>query len=192
MNSSGYVSDTAENRASDIHAMFGDPEVGAIIAERRPLLPPAAAAGWGVIRQPQDLRGLVRRHRPDVAIWKKTGLVTFNGPPIMVEMADYPTMPGTRTPHAQGAVHLRPRGIQPSDWWTEELNWDERRTSCGRGPRDSGGWTWLKEQGRGHPGRGLPGVDAAPARRLLAGWEGTVLVLETSEEKPLPGRSTAS
>ena len=32
VNPVGYFSDTAENRASDTHAMFGDPEVRAIVA----------------------------------------------------------------------------------------------------------------------------------------------------------------
>jgi muramoyltetrapeptide carboxypeptidase len=32
INSVGYVSDTAENRVADIHEMFGDPEVKAVVA----------------------------------------------------------------------------------------------------------------------------------------------------------------
>lgn len=45
-------------------------------------------------------------------MWKMTGLVTFIGPQIMVEIADYPTMPEYSERHM-----LEPLGtVEPSDW----------------------------------------------------------------------------
>jgi muramoyltetrapeptide carboxypeptidase len=87
MNSAGYVSDTAENRAADIHAMFRDPEVKALVAtiggdHSCHLLP---LLDFDLIREnPEALMGYSDVTVLNVAIWEKTGLVTFNGPALMI------------------------------------------------------------------------------------------------------------
>ena len=47
LNNQGFVSDTPANRAQDLHAMFADPAIKAILAAigGRSLLPPSAALG---------------------------------------------------------------------------------------------------------------------------------------------------
>ena len=197
MNSAGYVSDTPENRAADIHAMFGDPDVRAIFVtiggdHSCHLLP---LLDWDLIRSnPKIFVGWSDAHVLSVAIWKTTGLVTFNGPPIMVEIADYPSMPDYSERHMIRVLCApEPLGVvRPSDWWTEEiLDWDTKEDLVrARTRRESDGWTWLK-------GGAAEGVLAGGCLETIQhlrgtpywpGWEGNILFLETSEEKPDPER----
>jgi muramoyltetrapeptide carboxypeptidase len=195
MNSIGYVSDSPENRVSDIHEMFGDPEVGAIIAaiggdHSCHLLP---LMDFDLIRQnPKILMGYSDVTVLNVAIRAKTGLVTFNGPALMVELAEYPSVFGYTERHMLKTLcSAEPVGeVEPSEWWTEEfLDWgtkeDLRRARAG-GP--SGGWTWLK----GVRAEGVLIGGCLESMQHLRGtpfWpdlDGAILFLETSEEKPDP------
>lgn len=197
MNSAGYVSDTPENRVADIHAMFRDPEVKAIFVtiggdHSCHLLP---LLDWGLIRaHPKIFVGWSDAHVLSVAIWQTTGLVTFNGPAIMTEIADYPTMPeySERYMLAVLCAPEPPGVVEPSDWWTEEfLDWDEKEDlTRARSRQRSDGWTWLK----GGSAEGVLVGGCLETMQHLRGtsywprWEGTVLFLETSEEKPDPER----
>ena len=195
MNSVGYVSDTTENRVADIHAMFGDPEVRAVIAtiggdHSCHLLP---LLDFDLIRDnPKIFMGYSDVTVLNVAIWAKTGLVTFNGPALMVELAEYPEvfdyterymLKTLRSPEPPGE-------IEPSGWWTEELlDWGEKQdlTRARRG-QASGGWTWLK----GGRSEGVLVGGCLESMQHLRGtpyWPdltGAILFLETSEEKPEP------
>jgi muramoyltetrapeptide carboxypeptidase len=121
MNSAGYVSDTPENRVSDIHEMFGDPEVRAVIAtiggdHSCHLLP---YLDFDLIRSnPKILMGYSDATVLNVAIWRMTGLVTFNGPAVMVELAEYPEVLGYTERHmlkalcsAEPVGPLEPSGV---------------------------------------------------------------------------------
>jgi muramoyltetrapeptide carboxypeptidase len=70
----------------------------------------------------------------NVAIWAKTGLVTFNGPAFMV---DYPEVFGYTERHMLEALcSAEPVGkVEPSAWWTEELDWGEREDLTTRAQR---------------------------------------------------------
>jgi muramoyltetrapeptide carboxypeptidase LdcA involved in peptidoglycan recycling len=197
MNSVGYVSDTPENRASDVHEMFADPEVKAIFVtiggdHSCHLLP---LLDWDLIRaNPKIFVGWSDAHVLSVAIWKMTGLVTFNGPPIMVEIADYPAMPEYSEHHMLEVLcKSEPLGVvEPSDWWTEEiLDWGEKEDlTRARSRESSEGWTWLKG-GRAEGvlvGGCLETLQHLRGTPYWPGWEGTILFLETSEEKPEPER----
>jgi len=79
----GYFSGTDRQRAADVNRMFADPEVSAIIAVR---------GGWGCSRileyidfdmikkNPKIYCGFSDNTALQMAIYKKTGLVTFHGP----------------------------------------------------------------------------------------------------------------
>jgi muramoyltetrapeptide carboxypeptidase len=197
MNSVGYVSDTPENRAADIHAMFGDPEVRAVFVtiggdHSCHLLP---LLDWGLIRSnPKIFVGWSDAHVLSVAIWQMTGLVTFNGPSVMTEIADYPTMPEYSERHMLEVLCTpEPLGVvQASDWWTEELlDWDEKEDLVrARSRQRSEGWAWLKEG----VAEGVLVGGCLETLQHLRGtpywprWEGAILFLETSEEKPDPER----
>jgi muramoyltetrapeptide carboxypeptidase len=195
MNSVGYLSDTPENRASDIHEMFGDPEVKAIIAaiggdHSCHLLP---LLDFGLIRRnPKIFMGYSDVTVLNVAIWRKTGLVTFNGPALMVELAEYPSVFEFTERHMIRALcSAEPVGeIEPSGWWTDELlSWDEKEDlTRARAGQPSEGWTWLKG---GRADGALVGgcLESMQHLRGTPFWpdlEGAILFLETSEEKPDP------
>ena len=197
MNSVGYVSDTPENRAADIHEMFRDPVVKAVVAmiggdHSCHLLP---LLDFDLIREnPKILMGYSDVTVLNVAIWAKTGLVTFNGPALMVELAEYPKVFGYTERHMLEALcSVEPVGqVEPSAWWTEEeLDWGEREDlTRARSGRASSGWTWLKEgSGEGFlVGGCLESMQHLRATPYWPDLDGAILFLETSEEKPEPER----
>lgn len=87
----GYLAGTDEERLADIHAMFADKQVDAIFCAR---------GGYGTARLIASLNyGLIRRNPKifvgfsdttalQLAIYKRTGLVTFLGAMPSVDMAD--------------------------------------------------------------------------------------------------------
>ena len=95
MNRLGFVSDTAENRVSDLHEMFEDAEIRAIIAATGGdhschLLP---LLDFGLIRNnPKIFMGYSDITVLNVSIWAKTRTVTFNGPALITDFAEYPRM----------------------------------------------------------------------------------------------------
>lgn len=197
MNSAGYVSDTAENRVADIHEMFRDPEVKAVVAmiggdHSCHLLP---LLDFDLIREhPTILMGYSDVTVLNVAIWAKTGLVTFNGPALMVELAEYPKVFDYTERHMLKTLRsAEPVGeIEPSGWWTEEfLDWGEKEDlTRARTGRPSGGWAWLKAGSA----EGILVGGCLESMQHLRGtpyWpelDGAILFLETSEEKPSPAR----
>ena len=93
LNQRGFVSDTSHNRVQDIHSMFADSEVKAIVAaiggnHSCHLLP---LLDFDLIRKnPKVFMGFSDITVLNVAIWKETGLVTFNGPALLTDFAEYP------------------------------------------------------------------------------------------------------
>ncbi len=87
----GYLAGTDEERVEDLHAMFGDRRVKAIMCVR---------GGYGTPRILHLLDyALIKRHPKifsgfsditalHLAIWKKTRLITFHGPMLAVDFAD--------------------------------------------------------------------------------------------------------
>ena len=195
LNSIGYVSDTPENRAADIHAMFLDPEVTAIIASiggdhschLLPLLDfDLIAAHPKIFMGYSDITAL------NVAISAQTGLVTFNGPALMTDFAEYPAMlEYTECYFLKAVCSPAPVGrIDPSDWWTEEtLDWGTQADlTRPRAHTPGTGWTWLK------PGRAegvliggcIESLQHLRGTRYWPDWTGAILFVETSEERPSP------
>lgn len=191
----GYVSDSAANRAQDIHTLFADPEIKAIIASiggdhschLLPLLDFDLIA-----RNPKIIMGFSDITVLNVAIGQQTGLITFNGPALLTDFAEYPDMLAyTKEYFLKAVTSVLPIGVvQASPDWTEEfLDWEGQKDR--QRPRQmlpNPGWTWLK-----------PGVSEG---RLLGGcleslqhlrgtpywpdWGGALFFFETSEEKPSP------
>lgn len=191
----GWVSDTAAHRAADLHAMFADPEVRAIVAtiggdHSCHLLP---LLDWELIRgNPKIFMGFSDITVLNVAISTMTGLVTFNGPSLLTDWSEYPEMPIYSRDHALRAI-MRPEPLgelRPAVGWTDEfLDWTTGEDlTRPRHMRSSAGWRWL------HPGSGqgpLIGgcLESLQHLRGTPYWpdlHGAVLFLETSEEKPTP------
>jgi muramoyltetrapeptide carboxypeptidase len=193
----GFVSDTAANRAADLHQLFTDPAVKLILS--------AIGGDHGCHLLPLLDFDLVRRHPKlvmgfsdmtvlNVALWQATRLVTFNGPALLTDFAEYPEMFSyTRTWFQRATMAAAPIGpIAPADRWTEELlDWStkadlQRPRALGPSP----GWTWLKE-GAG-PATGVLVGGCLESLQHLRGtphwpdWDGAIFFFETSELKPPP------
>lgn len=191
----GFVSASAEDRASDLHEMFGDPSVTAIIASvggdhSCHLLP---LLDFELIRSnPKIFIGFSDITVLNVAIWQGTGLTTFNGPAMMTDFAEFPTPFEYTIDYLERAV-CAPRAIgviEPASAWTEEmLDW-ATKTDLTRPRRleASPGWSWLR------PGVAegaliggcLESLQHLRGTRYWPDFGGRILFLETSEMKPSP------
>ena len=129
-----------------------------------------------------------------MAIWKKCGLVTFNGPALISDFAEYPEpLAYTVESFARTVQKGGPVGhIAPSSEWTEEtLDWREKLDlTRPRRLRESPGWSWLRPGVR----EGILVGGCIESLQHLRGtpfWpelDGAILFLETSEEAPSPAR----
>ncbi len=195
LNQVGHVSDTPEHRAEDLHQMFRDPDVRAIITgiggdhscHLLPLLDFELIAD-----NPTVLMGFSDITVLNVAIWSKVGVVTFNGPTLLTDFAEYPSMFEYTEQHFLKAVcHVSPIGqIHPSPWWTEEfLQWgDQTDLTRPREREPSDGWTWLKEGSAEGPliGGCLESLQHLRGTPYWPAWDGAIMFFETSEQHPLP------
>ncbi len=89
MQTHGYFAGNDSQRLSDLHQMFSDPEVDLIICAR---------GGWGGLRMVDKVDYNLLRNHPkplvgysdvttlQLAIWSMTGLPSFSGPMVAVEM----------------------------------------------------------------------------------------------------------
>lgn len=197
LNQRGCVSDTAENRAQDLHDLFADSEVMAIMAaiggdhscQVLPLL------DFNLIQQhPKIFIGYSDITVLNLAIWKRTGLVTFNGPTLIADVAEFPNMFEYSAQHMMKAVcENAPIGrIEPSPWWTEEfLDWSRKQDlERPRARIASDGWVWLRD---GYCEGTLVGGCLESLQHLRGtpywpDWDDAILFFETSEEKPSPDK----
>lgn len=200
LNQRGFVSDTPQNRADEIHSMFDDPEVKAVVAtiggdHSCHLLP---LLDFELIREnPKIFMGFSDITVLNVAIWQTTGLVTFNGPALLTDFAEYPRMFEYTERYMRRALcEARPIGvIEPSTWWTEEfLDWAEKADlERPRARNSSAGWHWL----RGGVAEGVLIGGCLESLEHLRGtgfwpeWQDAILFFETSEEAPPPERVDA-
>jgi len=194
-NNRGHVSDTPENRVADLHEMFADPEIRAIIAtiggnHSCHLLP---LIDWQLIRDnPKIFMGFSDMTVLNLAIWSHTGLVTFNGPALLTDWAEFPEMSAFSQDNAMRAICApEPMGdLAPSTWWTEEfLNWSTGEDSTrARRQTPSEGWRWLRPGKASGPllGGCLETMQHLRGTRFWPDFTGAILFLETSEERPTP------
>jgi muramoyltetrapeptide carboxypeptidase LdcA involved in peptidoglycan recycling len=195
LNQRGFVSDTPQNRAYDIHSLFADPEVKLILAaiggdHSCHLLP---LLNFDLIRKnPKVFMGFSDITVLNVAIWKRTGMVTFNGPALLTDFAEYPRMfEYTERYMLKALCEARPIGvIEPSTWWTEEfLDWAEKEDlKRPRARRNSAGWSWLS----GGVAEGVLIGGCLGSLEHLRGtgfwpeWQDAIMFFETSEGPPSP------
>jgi muramoyltetrapeptide carboxypeptidase LdcA involved in peptidoglycan recycling len=197
LNQLGFVSDTPQNRVDDIHSMFVDSEVKAIVAaiggdHSCHLLP---LLDFDLIRRnPKIFMGFSDITVLNVAIWKETSLVTFNGPALLTDIAEYPRMFEYTERHMLKVLcESEPIGvIEPSTWWTEEfLDWAQGEDLIRpRVRHSSAGWSWL----RGGVAEGvliggcLESLEHLRGTRFWPEWQDAIMFFETSEGPPSPER----
>lgn len=196
----GWVSASAERRVHDLHAMFADEDVRAIVCtiggdHACHLLP---YLDWDLIAaNPKVFVGFSDISVLNVAIWARTGLVTFNGPTLMMDWAEYPAMPrGSREAALRAITVPEPIGrVAAAPEWTEEfLDWTTGEDlTRPRTTHLSEGWRWL----RGGKIEGPLVAGCLESLQHLRGtpfWpdlRGAILLLETSEEVPSPAEVDA-
>ncbi len=195
LNHKGFISDTPENRVQDIHDMFGDSSVKAIIASiggdhschLLPLLDYEL-----ITNNPKIFMGYSDITVLNIAIWKKTGLITFNGPALLTDFAEYPQMFSyTETHFLKAVTGENPIGVleSTSNWTEEILDWSKRKDlERPREVLDSSGWTWLKE-GKTEGiliGGCLESLQHLRGTEFWPDWNKALFFFETSEEKPSP------
>jgi muramoyltetrapeptide carboxypeptidase len=191
----GFVSETPENRAQDLHDMFRDDEVRLILATAGgdhcchllPLLDFDLIA-----RHPKLLMGFSDITVLNVAVWQQTGLVTLNGPALLTDFAEYPEMLDYTTASFLTTVcDANTIGaLTPSPLWTEEfLDWGEKKDlERPRQLQASEGWSWLK----GGVADGilvggcLESLQHLRGTRFWPAWDDAILFFETSELAPSP------
>lgn len=195
LNENGYVSDTAMHRAQDIHELFLDDSVQAILAaiggdhscELLPFL------DFDLIKaHPKIFMGYSDITVLNVAIWQKTGLTTFNGPALLTDFAENPrVLDYTEQYFLKAVSQSEPIGIiEPTLQWTEEiLDWRTKKdTERPRALLASEGWSWLragKAQGR-LIGGCIESLQHLRGTQYWPKWDDAFFFFETSEEKPSP------
>lgn len=199
--SSGWVSASAEARASDINEAFRDPAIAAVIAgiggnHSNQLVPHLDFDLIGA--NPKIFQGYSDITVLHWAFQKHARLRTFYGPAFMVGLAELPA-PLAYTDRYLRAAWFgdRPYDIEPADGWTEEFvdAFTPDDLTQTRSLTPSEGWVTIR-----------PGVGEGPLMggcleticwhlKGSAAWpadfNGTVVFLETSEEAPSPSHVDA-
>ena len=195
LNQAGFVSDTPENRAADINDFFADLQVRAIVAaiggdHACHLLP---LLDFDLIRRsPKIFMGFSDITVLNVAIYQQTGLVTFNGPALLTDFAEYPRMfDYTRHAFLRAIAQPAPIGlVEPAPAWTEEyLDWGQKLDlERARQTQPSPGWTGLKPGLAEGPllGGCIESLQHLRGTPFWPDWTGAVFFWETSEDKPSP------
>jgi muramoyltetrapeptide carboxypeptidase LdcA involved in peptidoglycan recycling len=195
LNQLSHVSDMPENRAQDINQMFADPQVKMILAaiggdHSCQLLP---FLDYDLIRHnPKIFMGFSDITVLNVALWSRTGLVTFNGPALLTDFAEYPRMQEYSERYFLKVVtDSQPAGvILPSPGWTEEFShWPAgKELECQRHLLPSPGWQWLRSGSA--TGRLVGGCIESLQHLRGTGfwpdWREAIFFFETSEDKPSP------
>ncbi|MDX6518060.1 MAG: muramoyltetrapeptide carboxypeptidase [Gaiellaceae bacterium] len=132
--SRGHRSGTIEERVADLHELFGDPDVRAILC---------AIGGFNSNSLLEELDYELIRANPKVfvgysdvtalhaGIWSQTGLAVCLGPSLMVQFAEFDGVdPYTWEAWERTLMSAEPAGaLDPAEAWTDEfLAWDEADT----------------------------------------------------------------
>jgi muramoyltetrapeptide carboxypeptidase len=199
-NNHGSVSDSAHNRVLDLHSMFADDAVSAVLCtiggdHSCHLLP---LLDWSLIAShPKVFLGFSDITVLNIAIHTQTGLVTFNGPTLLTDWAEYPSMPEISK---VSALRLLTRpvpfgALTPTPKWTDEfLDWETGEDTRRRRKHHQGeGWRWIRS---GEATGTLIGgcLESLQHLRGTCFWPdlgGAILFVDTSEECRSPDAADA-
>ncbi len=172
----GHTAGTIEDRVSDLHALYRNPDVKAIIP---------TIGGYNshqlldeldfdlVAQNPKILLGYSDVTALQLGIFARTGLVTYLGPALLPQFGEYGGLLAyTRDSFTHVLMDPTPGGhpMQPSATWTDEiLQWD-LEDSRARALQAATGWKVLK---RGQA-----------SGRIIAGNMSTLLLLASTPYWP--------
>ncbi|HLK14826.1 MAG TPA: S66 peptidase family protein [Fimbriimonadaceae bacterium] len=185
-----------KRRAEDINAAFADPEVGGIIAsiggsESVRILPFLDLDA--IKAHPKILMGYSDTTTLTTTL-NQAGLVTFNGPSVMAGFAQMRHLPGAFAEHVKSML-MEPAEtyeFSPYSGWADRyVDWTTAGYDGEVAPLQAhDGWRWIQGEGV-HEGVLFGGcievlefLKATPWWPAPEFWEGKILFLETSEEKP--------
>jgi muramoyltetrapeptide carboxypeptidase LdcA involved in peptidoglycan recycling len=186
-----------KRRADDLNEAFADPSVRAIVSSIGGVdsvrilehLDPAPA-----LADPKILLGFSDT-ATQLTFYNQSGLVTFNGPSVMAGLAQIEAFDGT-------VEHVREMLFEPAqsyeyrrfaEWTDGYRDWRDPANAGAVGERRAhDGWHWLQGSGRTE-GRLFGGccevLEMIKGTRFWPApefWNGRILFLETSEDKPAP------
>jgi len=188
-----------EFRAKDINDAFADPEVKAIIAsiggdDSVRILP---FLDLELIKKnPKIIMGYSDATAFNSYLNHATGLVTLNGPCVMAGFSQWNSLPIEFQKHIQEMLFEAPKSYEYKPYdaysngypdWTKSENLGKVNE-----PIKNSGWTWLQGEGKVHGElfggcievfEMLKSASSWPAKNF---WQGKILFLETSEDKPTP------
>jgi len=191
-----WTAGSPAERANDLHELWADSEVKAIIAtiggdhanQVLPFLDTAFMA-----RQPKVLLGYSDVTVLLLALHVRTNLVTFYGPAVLPEFGEPAgLMPYTFEYLHRAVFSVAPVGlIRPTTTWTDEFrDWDEaRKKPRSRKLACNAGWRWLR------PGRAKGQLLGGCLQSLMhlrgtqywPNWNGALLFWEPSDSDSSPG-----
>lgn len=149
----GYVSASINDRVEDIHSMFLNPEVKAIICtiggnNSNQLLP---YIDFALIKNnPKIFIGYSDISVLHFAIQSQSNLATYFGPCVMTQFGEYPKpLPYTLDSFIQQLCNSDAKtiNIKQSELWTDETpNWFEKKDLDGKRKQiENTGYEWLKK-----------------------------------------------
>lgn len=170
----GHTAGTIEQRVEDLHVMFANPEVKAVWTtiggfNSHQLLEyidySIIANNSKILIGYSDITALLN------GIYARTGLITYSGPSILTQVAEYGGILDYTWQYAEKAVMTSEDvAIQASKQWTDELTW------------------WDKEDNRHRVMKENPGMRVLKAGtatgKLLGGNGGTFLLLAGTSYMP--------
>jgi muramoyltetrapeptide carboxypeptidase LdcA involved in peptidoglycan recycling len=191
-----FLYENPKARAEAVNAAFADPEVDAIIS---------TVGGDDSIRILPYLENDTVRSNPKIlmgysdtttllAYCNQLGLVTFHGPSVMAGFSQMENLPSSFAAHV-GEMLFHPNQTyeyRPYDTYSEGYPEFAQNANLGKvnTPRKNPGWKWLqgKSVAKGHLFGGnveiLEWLRGTPYWPSVDFWNGKILFLETSEEKP--------
>jgi len=193
---SEYIYEHPEKRAEDLLAAFADKSIKGIVS---------CIGGYESIRMLPYINYAIIRNNPKIFIGYsdttvthlvcyKAGLSSFYGASVLAEFAengamfDYTKYWIKKTLFDNSVIGV----IPPSPNWASDLPWEEKDKNTRRELHENTGYEVLQGRGvaRGHLLGGcievlemLKGTEVWPP---AAAWQGALLFLETSEDKPSP------
>lgn len=190
----GWASAPPEARADDLHYAFGDDEVGVVLCaiggnHCNQLLPHLDFDLIG--SHPKVFQGYSDVSVLHWAFGRRSGLATFYGPALVPEMGEFPVpLPYTDKWLRAAWFRNEPLRYEPATEWTEEfLDWDVKADTRPRRMQTSPGWRTIRGGVAEGPVTG--GCLETVCWHVFGSedWsvpEGSIVLLETSEEAPSP------
>jgi muramoyltetrapeptide carboxypeptidase LdcA involved in peptidoglycan recycling len=181
----GYAAGSAVARAREINVMLRDPEVRAVVASIGGLNANAVLPhlDYAALRaDPKIIIGYSDITAVLLGVLAKAGVVTFHGPTLLPELAEYPAPLPYTVESMLATLAGRAAGpfTAPTEWTDELLLWgqqDNRR----RTTHAHTGWRWLTPGTGTGPllGGNLDTLCALVGTPYLPSFDGALLIWET-------------